>query len=164
MKKLLISVILSLLLVTIMAVPAIAAVEQITSASVTVGEVISITLSGSIAFGSLSPGVSEVGATGQSDGSPAININVAPETNVQVDIGIKGAITSGNLALSNWLYSKDFAKTGITGLTTSYVGVYIDAGDGDKPFYHWITIPDGTAPGTHTVDVSYKAVETGSGF
>jgi len=164
LKKLLISVILSLLLVTIMAVPAIAEVEQTTSASVTVGEVISITLSGSIAFGSLSPGVSEVGATGQSDGSPAININVAPETNVQVDIGIMGEITAGTLELSNWLYSVDFAKTGLTGLTALYAGVYTNVGVGDNDFYHWITIPGGTASGIHTVDVSYKAVKNGAGF
>jgi hypothetical protein len=164
MKRKIISVIIALVLMMIFALPAAATVEQTTSASVTVGEVISITLSGSIAFGSLSPGVSEVGTTGQTDGNPAITINVAPETNVQVDIGIKGAITSGTLALTNWLYSKDFAKTDITGLTTSYIGVYIDSGDGDKPFYHWITVPGGTASGTHTIDVSYKAVKTGSGF
>jgi hypothetical protein len=165
LKKLLISVILSLLLVTIMAVPAMAFVEQTTPASVTVGEVISITLLGGINFGTLSPDVEKVGATGQSSGDPAINISVEPETNINVDIGIKGALTGGStLALINWLYSVDFAQTVITGLTASYVGVYNNVGDGSYDFYHWITIPGGTASGTHTVDVSYKAVETGSGF
>jgi hypothetical protein len=164
MKRKIISVIIALVLMMIFALPAAAAVEQTTSASVTVGEVISITLSGSIAFGSLSPGVSEIGATGQSSGNPAISITVAPETNTNVDIGIKGASTSGTLALSNWLYSKDFAKTGIAGLTTSYVGVYTNVGVGDNAFYHWITVPMGTAPGSNTIDVSYKAVKTGTGF
>lgn len=163
MKKVLISVLLSLMLVAIMAVPAIAANEQSVGASVTVGELVSITLTGSINFGTLSPGTTEQGANGQSNGNPAISITVEPETNVNVDIGIKGAITTGDLALSNWLYSMTFAGTK-AGLTASYVKAYDNVGDGVNAFYHWITVPLGTTAGDHAISVSYKAVKNGTSF
>lgn len=163
MKKILISAVLALMLVGVMVAPAMAADEQSVGASVTVGEVISITLTDAgaagINFGSITPPVTAQGDVAQSDGTPAIKIVVASETNVNVDISIKGAITGGNLELSNWLYSKDFAKTGITGLTDSYVGVYSNVGVGNCDFYHWITVPSGTASGSHTVTVSYKAAK-----
>jgi hypothetical protein len=160
MKKLLISAVLALMLVAVMAVPAMGAQdEESVGASVSVNEFVNITLSGSIDFGSLTPPQTEVGATGQSNGNPAITITVATETNVNVDISIKGAIATGTLALDNWKYSKAFDKVGIAGLTTSYVEVYDNVAKGSSnAFYHWITVPDGTASGTHTVTVSYKAV------
>jgi hypothetical protein len=162
-KKILISAVLALMLVAVIAVPAMAADEQSVGASVSVGEVVSITLidagAAGINFGPVTPPVTEQGDVAQSSGTPAIKVNVASETNVNVDISIKGAITGGNLALDNWLYSKDFAKTGITGLTTGYVGVYSDVGVGNYDFYHWIDVPAGTASGSHTVTVSYKATK-----
>ena len=165
MKRILISVLMVLMLVAIFALPAMAASEETsTSASVTVSEFVNITLAGSIGFGTIAPPVTAQGTTGQTDGSPAITITVESETNVDVDIGIKGAITAGDLALSNWLYSTLFDKSDIAGLTVSYVGVYSNVGAGVNVFYHWITVPGGTAAGSHTVDVSYKAVETGAGF
>lgn len=164
MKRILISILMVLTLITIFVLPASAAVEQSTDAEVTVLEVVSITLTGAIDFGSIMPPVAEQGATGQTDGDPAITITVEPETNVNVDIGIQGAITEGSLALSNWLYSTLFDKSDIDGLTGSYAGVYTNVGIGDNDFYHWITVPGGTPAGSHTVSVSYKAVETGTGF
>jgi hypothetical protein len=146
----------ALMLVATMVVPAMAAEEEVgTTASVSVNEFVNITLGGSINFGSLTPPQSDVGATGQTDGNPAITITVEPETNVDIDISIKGAINTGNLALSNWKYSTTFggAKTGLTG---SYIEVYDTAGS-SSDFYHWIDVPAGTDSGSHTVDVSYKA-------
>jgi hypothetical protein len=157
-----------LLLVFAMSLPAAAAVtEENVNASVTVDGYISITINtANIAFGSLEPGTIEEGANGQYDGSPAVTITVQGETNVNVDIGIKGTITSGtSFALSNWLYSKGYDKVGITGLTDSYVKVYDGAvADSVNAFYHWITIPEGTTHGTHSITISYKAVETGTSF
>jgi hypothetical protein len=157
-KKVLISALLALVLVAVMVAPAMAAedTDQVT-ASVTVGEFVNITLAGSINFGSLTPPQSEVGAQGQADGNPAITITVEPETNVNVDISIKGAIATGSLALTNWLYSTLYNKSDINDLETGYVEVYDNVGDGDYDFYHWITVPDGTASGGHSVTVSYKA-------
>ena len=158
MKRILISVLMALMLVTILALPAMAAEEETsTGASVTVGEFVNITLAGSIDFGATPPDTTEKGATGQITDSPAITITVESETNVNVDISIKGAIATGDLALSYWLYSKDFAKTGITGLTVGYVEVYDNVGEGVHDFYHWITVPPDTTPGSHTVTVGYKA-------
>lgn len=169
MKGIIPGILMALLLLMVPALPALAAVEQTVTASVSVSEIISITLTDAgtagINFGSQTPPVTEVGDSDQGSGTPAMKVNVGAETNVNVDIGIKGAITGGTLALSNWLYSKDFAKTGITGLTASYVGVYSSVAAGSaNDFYHWLTVPDGTAGGSHTVSVSYKAVKTGTGF
>lgn len=163
MKRILISVLMTLVLVAVFAVPAMATEEASTEASVTVGEVVSITLAGGIGFGPITPPVTAQGTTGQADVSPAITITVESETNVNVDIGIKGAITAGDLVLSNWLYSTLFDKSDIAGLTVSYVEVYTDA-DAVNNFYHWITLPEGTTAGSHTASVSYKAVKTGTGF
>lgn len=157
MKKLLISMLVAITLLSVMVMPAMAAEEETsTTASVSVGEFVNITLGGSINFGSITPPVTGQGATGQVDGTPAITVTVEPETNVNVDISIKGAIATGTLALSNWKYSSTFAgaKTALTG---SYFEVYDNVGDGTQAFYHWIDVPAGTTSGSHTVTVNYKA-------
>lgn len=165
MKKLIISICTVLVLVAVLATPAIAAETQTAEASVTVGDVVSITISGGLDFGSITPPVTQQGVPGQVDLSPAITITVAPETNVEVHIGIKGAVTGGTLTLDNWFYSKLFDKSGIAALTTSYVEVYTTKVANDTcDFYHWITVPDGTAAGDHTVDVTYKVAKTGVAF
>ena len=133
-------------------------------------QTISITLTGGISFGNITPPASQVdGDLTQTDGSPAIVITIATETDVVVDVGIKGTITSGDLALSNWFYSTQFDKGDITSLTGAYVEVYPDQGPpSGSPipldFYHWITVPEGTAAGSHTVNVSYKAIQDDTSF
>ncbi len=133
-------------------------------------DIISITLSdpGSdgIDFGEVDPGSENVGDVLQDDGVPAVTVTVAPETDVAVDIGIMGTVTSGDLELSNWKYSQDFEKTTIASLTGSpHVAVYTNKVANDIcAFYHWITVPAGTTAGEHTVQVSYKAVKTGDPF
>jgi spore coat protein U-like protein len=164
MKKLLVSVTLALLLMAVLAVPAMAQTEEEASApaSVSVSEFVNITLSGSIDFGTLEPGDEDQGATGQTDGSPAITITVEPETNVNVDIGIKGS-TTGAIALANWKYSDAFASAK-TPIPAAYSAVYSAQGDGAYAFYHWITIPSDTAAGTYDATVYYKAIKTGGTF
>jgi hypothetical protein len=172
MKRIIISLILSLLLVSVFALPVAAQQEQSTTASVSVNEYISITLTDAgdpitgtgINFGSVNPG-STYGDVDQSSGTPAIKVNVGSETNVNVDIGIKGTTVTGTIALAEWKYSTDFAQTDIAGLTVDYVGVYSNVGAGSSNnFYHWITVPAGTIAGSNSITVSYKAVKTGSGF
>lgn len=173
MKKRLISVLVAVLLIGLIATPAMALDEQTATATVGVNQVISITIadanSDGINFVGGTPPITEQGDTNQADGTPAVTITIATETNVEVDVGIMGAITLGDLALTNWKYSKLFDKVGIAGLTGAYVEVYGNEGPpGGSPidlaFYHWIDIPDGTTSGTHTVDVSYKAQDTAIGF
>jgi hypothetical protein len=134
-----------------MAVPAMAASEESVTSTVHVNLIMSITVTdpnadGGIIFSDVVPGTTDQGADGQSDGSPAVEVNTAPENNVNVDIGIKGEISS-DLALENWKYSITFADTK-TGLTTSYVKVYDSASPGQSnAFYHWISVPAFTSPG-----------------
>jgi hypothetical protein len=168
MKKLIISVCTVLILVSVLAIPSMAAEDETWStASVDVNEFVSISLSGSLDFGSVTPPIiQEDGDLTQTDGNPAITITIEPETNVLVDVGIMGALTGGTtLALSNWFYSTLVNKTDITALTGLFVEVYADKAANDTcDFYHWITVPDGTASGSHTANVSYKAVTADSGF
>jgi len=164
-RRLIASLAIALMLVATLSLPAVAATEVPVTASVTVGEFISITLAGSIGFGSVTPPANDRGTTGQIDGSPAISVNVAGETNVNVDIGIKGVLATGSLLLPNWKYSKNFTDVTKTSIPEAYgaTAVYPNAVPGSSnPFYHWITVPAGTASGTHTITVSYKAVKTGT--
>jgi hypothetical protein len=155
MKKLIISVLTALILVAVMAAPAIAADTQTTQASASVSEYFSISLSGGITFSSLNPGDTDVAA----DSSPAVVITVEPETNVNVDIGIMGDNTDG-ITIDNWEYSTDDDAT-LYPLTAAYVLTYDDEGVGTCNFYHWITVPGATGSGTYHADVHYKAVKTG---
>jgi hypothetical protein len=163
-RRLIATLAIVLMLVATLSLPAVAD-EKSTTASVSVNEVISITLvGGSISFGSVIPPVTEQGATGQVDGSPAISVNVASETNVNVDIGIKGAILTSSLALTNWKYSITFGAVTKTSIPPAYgTAVYTNALPGsNNAFYHWITVPGSTPSGNHTITVSYKAVKTGT--
>ena len=164
MKMRLITTLLMTLMLTVtLALPAVAADEQSRDASVTVTApetLISITLtdpgSPGIQFGSIPPSGTVIPAEGQSDGTPAIQVNVAIETNVQVDINIMGSTTDA-LTLDNWMYSKTFVEVPFS-LTSSYVPVYTDVTAGDsKPFYHWIIVPVGTTAGAYSASISYKA-------
>jgi hypothetical protein len=165
-KRLILSLAIALLLVAILAVPAVAA-ETSTTASVEVGETISITLSDpssdGINFGPVTANGSTYGDIDQSEGTPAIQIVVVADTNVNVNIGIKGSTTDA-LALSYWQYSSNYTQNDIAGLTTSYAGVYTDKGPGTYGFYHWITVPTNTPAGTYTANISYEAVKTGDPF
>ena len=160
MKKLLISLAVVGVLVGLMAAPVMAATEQSTTASVSVGKVISITLSGpgvsGIDFGSVQPGnVAE--ATGQSAGTPAINVDVGSETNTNVDISIKGTLGSGSLVLADWKYCDTYGGTK-AGLTDDYVEVYDNvAASSSNPFYHWVDVPGGAAAGSNSITINYKA-------
>jgi hypothetical protein len=160
-KKILFSVLLSLVLLAIMAVPAFADAEQNVGASVSVGEVISITLTDAgaagINFGGVSPGSANVSDVAQSDGTPAIKVAVAPETNVTVDIAIKGAAT-GSLALTNWTYSKTFLGTK-TSIPDTYGTAVYTGGVGSYDFYHWVNVPVGTPAGPQGCNVYYKATK-----
>jgi hypothetical protein len=157
LKRILISILVAVLLVAVVALPAVAAEEEAsTTASVSVGEIVNITLTGGINFGSVTPPVVDLEPTGQSDGNPAITITVESDTNVNVDISIMGALTSGSLALTNWKYSVTYASTK-NSIPDTYAIVYTDVGDGDYSFYHWIDVPAGTPSGSHQISVSYKA-------
>lgn len=165
--RLIVSLVIALVLVAVLAAPAMA-VEQTAPASVTVNEFISITLEdpgdAGINFGNVNPpatGTTTYGDVAQSDGTPAVGVTVDTGTNVDVDISIKGALTSGTLTLSNWKYSLTFAgaKTSIPAAygTADYTNVTADT---TESYYHWVDIPAGTAAGSHQITVTYKAIKS----
>jgi hypothetical protein len=164
MKKLIISLAAIAVLVGVMAVPVMAAEEETsTTASVSVNEVVSISLvdaggtgNEGIRFNGGTPPIEGQGDKDQTDGTPAIKVKVEPETNVLVDIYIKGTAT-GSLALTNWKYSETFAgtKTSIPGAYGT--AVYTDEVVGEYDFYHWVDVPEGTPSGSHGCTVYYKA-------
>jgi hypothetical protein len=122
-------------------------------------DIISISLSGNITFTNLNPGDTDIAA----DTSPAITITVEPDTTVIVDIGIMGGVTDG-IALNNWKYSTTDDPTLHSLVDTGYVLTYSNKPSDDYYFYHWITVPNGTPAGSHTANISYKAVKTGDPF
>jgi hypothetical protein len=170
-KRLILSLATALLLIATLALPAVAADERTVTGSVSVGETISITLTDAspnagISFGTVTANSTLVyGDEDQSDGTPAIQVVVEPDTNVgNVDIGIMGSTTEA-LSLDNWQYSTLFDQSDIASITGTYVIVYNDvAPDNSYDFYHWITVPDGTAAGDYTASISYKAVAHGDPF
>jgi hypothetical protein len=165
-KRLILSLAIALLLIATLALPAVAQDEESITGTVTVGEIISITLTGGIDFGDVTPPVTDNGTEGQIDGSPAVTISVDVGTNVNVDIGIMGALDVSSITLDNWKYSTTFSGTKISiPAAYSVTPVYSDVTAGTaEPFYHWITVPDTTPAGTHTITVSYKAVAHGDPF
>lgn len=119
---------------------------------------ISITLSGSIDFGTVTPPVTEQGATDQSEGTPAVGVWVESETAVSVNISIKGA-TTGSIALGNWKYSENFTGTKVP-LSSTYEVVYSGVSSNNTyDFYHWVDVPAGTPAGLQECTVYYQAVE-----
>jgi len=167
MKRIFISLAVVLALVAVMAVPAMAAEEQNLGASVSVNEFISITLTDTsptgITFGSVNDGSTDNPDTAQSETTPAVSVNVASETNVDVDLGIKGDEVTG-LPLSNWKYSTTYAGTK-SGLTTSYVAFDTNVSPGaSSDLWHWLDVPDGTTAGSYNTNFYYKAIATGGSF
>ena len=120
MKKLLISVSLALMLVSIMAIPAMAA-EQSVGASVEVNEVISATITDNgdtgLIFGSMSQSETDKAEAAQ-NGVGAVTIVVAAETNVNCDIEVKATDFTGTgstLAITNAKYG----TTNVVGSATA---------------------------------------------
>jgi hypothetical protein len=169
-KKLIISITLSLMLVAVLAAPAIADDNDDAGveASVTVNEVVSISLTDAgdsgIDFGSVDTATANISDIAQSDGVPAIQVVVEPETNVNVDIAVKGFIASGDLTLENWKYSLTYAGTKASLPAVWSTADYENVGDGSYDFYHWLDVPADTTAGLKECYVYYKAVVTGDSF
>ncbi len=165
MKKLISSIVIALSLVAVMATPAMAADEQSVPATLAVNTFINITLvdagSSGINFGSVDPGATSVGDVDQTTTTPAIQVCVAMDTNVLVDIWVKAAVDV-SLDVTHWQCSTTYTAEKIA-LSPNYSSVYTAAERGDnKAFYHWIDIPEGTMGGSYAGTVYYKAVATGT--
>ncbi|MDD5511047.1 MAG: hypothetical protein PHI12_09590 [Dehalococcoidales bacterium] len=155
-KKLFISMGVAAALVATMALPAMAAEYEETStpASVSVSSFVSISLTGDISLS---------GDPGEVLGPDTITVNVLPETNVTVDVGIKGETLDTQIVISDWKWSVDSGTTK-TGITGTYVEVAGDIASGGNCVIEHYVDTTGASPGTHNATIYYKAVVANVGF
>jgi subtilisin family serine protease len=139
------------------------------SVSVGPSEIISFTVTdygnNGIQFGNLFQGATDQPADcGVSEG--AITLTVGSETNVDIDVKIRGNNFSGpgTIGISNVKYDLDDDPTGAGILDTDYALWYSVAqplaDDDVKQSYYWITIPGSQTPGTYTSTFYFQAVKS----
>ena len=167
MKKTLTSLVLVLMLVAVMTTPVMAA-EDSKTASVTVNEYISFTVTDAgaagINFGSLNQGTTDNPEADQGVAG-AVTLTVAAETNVDCNIQTKGSgdFTDGThtVALSNAKWDKDSDVIGATTMTTSYATIDTSTAGSAKSVdvWHWLSIPSGQYAATYTTTFYYQAVK-----
>ncbi len=171
MKKtnLLISLACALILVGTVAAPVLA-VEESVNASVTINEYINATVTvtgGTIGFGTLNPGDTNVPEINQSDSTGAVTIDVAAETNAVCKVGLKGEgdFSDGgtnSFALDNATWNTDNVTPG-TAMDTTYAQIGSDTTPGvawSQGVWHWINIPAGQAAATYQTNFDYKIDKT----
>ena len=170
MKKVIISSVLAVILAVAIVGPVMAApVEQQETASVTVSEYISATVTDygddGINFASLTPGSSDNAEADQTSSTGAVQVGVGAETNVVCKIGVKGSgdfsdAGSNSMALSQAVWDLDNAAADATGMAITYAQVGSDTTAGSattQEIWHWISIPNGQAAAAYTATFYYKA-------
>jgi hypothetical protein len=165
-KRLIISLAIALLLIATLAVPAIAATEDSRTASVTVNQYMSLTITdpgaAGINFGYVSGNTTDNAELAQG-ASGAVTLVVSSETNIPVYLQTRGngdftgpgtAIPLGN---SHWNSSNTTA--GYTAMTTTYATVgLLAAGGGSVDVWHWLTIPNNQQAGTYSTTFYYQVI------
>jgi hypothetical protein len=165
-KKLIISITLSLMLVAVLAAPAIADDPIELGASVTVTEYSSVTITDTtpagLDFGDLADGAVKQ----PEDASPAasITISAGSENNIDVNIELSGMDFSDGLGhsfdISN-AYWNDADDSGTatalleTGTDTDTIAT-LSAGE-SADIYHWLSIPDGQYAGSYSSTFTYSS-------
>lgn len=155
MKKIIVSVVLSLMLLAVFAIPV--AADDI-PASVTVNSFSSVTITDNgdsgLLFGSQNPGTVKTPEAG----SPSITITAASENNQTVTIVVSGVnfADGGNsipIANAFWNASDNSGTATAMSTTPTTVGT-LDAGQ-SLNIYHWLTIPASQAAGDYTSTFTY---------
>ena len=167
MKKLLISLAMVLVLVGIMAAPAMAVDEEVT-ASVTVSEVIDITISDAetdgIQFGTLDPDTADNPDEAQStadDTIPAVTVAINPATNVDCNVSLKGTAFDTSIPITGASFAEGAHDAAKTYMTTSYQSVATSvAPNTDVELWLFLSIPSGAAGGAHSSTYTYEVVAT----
>jgi hypothetical protein len=168
MKKTLISVIMALMLVAIMAAPALADSPTTgdVTANVTVTGYASVTITdkgdAGLDFGSMTPGQDMKAEAA----SPSISIAAGSENNQDVVIEISGTDfsgTAGSFAIANAYWNdEDTSGTAtamkLTGTATDTVAT-LGAGE-SVDIYHWLSVPDGQATGSYSSTFTYSSDAT----
>ena len=162
MKKMLISLAVVLVLVAVMVAPAMA-IEEGKTASVTVNEYVSVTLTDNgdagLAFGSLDPGVVKQAEAA----APSITITTASENNKDVDVFLKGTNFSdggtNSFAISNAYYLDADTSGSALEMPENYAGsAWRTLGAGATlNIYHWLSVPAEQAAASYTSTFTYKA-------
>ena len=161
MKKVFVSLVASVALVAVMAVPAMA-VEENRTATVTVKEFVSVTITdpgaAGLQFGELDPGAVKA----EEANKPAINIAAAAENNGDAEVFLKGtdfASSGNNFGVGNAFYHDSDASGDATAMTSDYPGTAWKtlAPAGSVDIYHWLSIPVGQEPGAYESTFTYKA-------
>jgi len=148
--------------------PVMAAEDTATSiASVTINEIVSVTLADpspdGVNFGSVNDGTTgNPDLDNDSAAGYAIQVQVGSETNVNVSVNIKGENftngSGGTIYISNAYFSTFNEFGGANTMETSYKYVgSVSAGGGNVDVFHWLDVPDGTAPGTYQSTFTYQA-------
>ena len=163
--RLIASLVITLMLVAVLAAPAMA-VEQGVGASVTVNEYINFTVTdygaAGLDFGSLNPGDTDEAEAAQ-DGTGAVKLTVAAETNVDCDIEVKGTdftYSTYTIAINNAKWDTDSVVTGATAMSTAYVTITTSTAGAltEQDVWHWLSIPSGQAAGSYSSTFTYQAV------
>ena len=161
MKRVLTSLALVLMLVAVMAAPAMA-VEESKPASVTVNSLVSVTITdhgdAGLQFGSLDRGTVKAAEAN----TPAITIVAGSENNVDVEVFIKGTDFSAGthtIAIGNAFYHDSDDSDAATAMATDYPGTAWKtvAPGASLDIYHWLSIPSDTWAGDYTSTFTFKA-------
>lgn len=156
MKKLVISLALALLLVAVIAIPAMA--DDIT-ASVTVTTYSSVTITDNgaagLAFGSLTPGTDMQPEAA----APSVTVTAAAENNTDVDIKISGTDFddggSNSFAVANAFWNDENNSGTATAMSTSAATVATLSATQSVNIYHWISVPDTQEAATYNSTFTY---------
>jgi hypothetical protein len=139
------------------------------------GEVISFTVTDygndGIRFGNIDPGqIDQPADWGGSQG--AVNLTVGAETNVNVNVQLKGTdfTGTGTISISNVKYDDDATlnegtETGLAegSLSGSYATWYSVPANTENitQVYYWISIPGGQVAGDYNSTFYYQAIKSG---
>lgn len=140
--------------------------------SVTISDVISITLntcpgaSSDFTFGSISQGASNVAMSCQDASNGAIEITVDPETNVNVDIKISGTNFSGpsTILITNAKYNTSDDAVGATafpaqGSNATAFSVTANPSAVSNSLWFWLDTPSWLQAGQYTSTFTFNAVK-----
>jgi hypothetical protein len=169
MKKLIISAFTALILISVLAVPAVAQDEESLTASVTVTGIINLTITDplpvGINFGSVSANSDNVSELAQ-NGTGAVTLTVESDTNVDCDIEIMGsgdfddgAGHTFSLSNATWSVTDDVADSTPMSATYATIGTSTAYTEEIVDVWHWLSVPSDQYAATYSTTFYYRAIE-----
>jgi len=166
--RLIASLIVAMMLVALMAAP-LMAVSGTVPASVTVSEYISFTVTDNgaagLQFGSLDPGTTDVPEAAQ-NGTGAVTLTVAAETNVNCDIEVKATdfTGAGTIAITNAKYGITSTLAAATAFAAANTYYTLDTSTAlaakTVNVWHWLSIPSVQEAGSYSSTFTYQAIKS----